>query len=284
MEARTLKIAAAGCFAVGVLATSFATRFDIGGLAANVFTTLGVPTEEVSTSTTPVPLSDNWKSSLGMYATITPTAASSSVAQATTTVTDAFAQALFEAYMVNRAQGNITSSGDRVALAQQYVQALGASLTEAPFTQGDVHVSGDLPVATYIASIASILSAHNGKHEHELTLFKRLSEKETPADHEQIAGIAALYAGMETDLSKTAAPTVLASSHLNFLNAIRGIKSGIADMALIGTDPIRGAVGLERYTNAVQMLRTALAEIQIQGRIENVSFPKGTAADRLMNI
>lgn len=284
MEARTLKIAAAGCFAVGVLATSFATRFDIGGMAANVFTTLGVPVEAVSTSTTPVPLSDNWKSSLGMYTTITPSSASSSVSQASTTVTDAFAQALFEAYMVNRAQGNITSSDDRVALAQQYVHALSASLTEAPYTQRDIKVAGDLSVSAYIGSVANVLSAHNGKHEHELTIFKRLSATETAADREQMTGIATLYAGMEADLSKTVAPTVLASTHLNFLNAIRGIKSGIKDMAFIGTDPIRGAVGLERYTNAVQMLRTAIAEIQIQGRIEKVSFPQGTAADRLMNI
>lgn len=285
MEARTLKMAAAGCFAVGVLATSFATRFDVGTLFANVFTTLGVSEAgDVSTSTVPVPVADEWKSTLGAYTTITPSAASTSSVQATSTVTDAFVQSLFEAYMINRAEGRITTTEDRVALAEQYVNALSASLAGKPYTKTDILVSDAQTTKGYIQAVANILNAYSAKHEHELVMFKRLAEEETMADADKLKSVAVQYAGIEKGLQTTPVPMVLAGQHVNFLNAIRSIRGGIEDMSTVVVDPIRGVAGLERYTNAVQVLRAAIAEVQLQGRIEKVSFPVTDPGARFMSI
>jgi len=282
MDGQTLKIAAAGCFAMVILATSVASRFDVAGSFANVFTTLGDVTVGDRGGAEPVPTSQEWRSSLSKYTTIDPEIASSTYASSTMTMTDTFARAMFESYL--RKRNEIDTSGSRVTFAQDYANAFRLSIEPVAYTNADIHISKNITLSSYITALSEALGQSDGKQEHELAIFQRLIT--TPIDNDVVSlvEIASVYKYTETELIAVTVPEEVTKTHLALLNAVAGIHAHILDMSTITQDPLRALAGFQSYTESVNSLRVAISVIQLQANVAQIIFPPSSRESVFMKL
>ncbi|OGG61546.1 hypothetical protein A3C87_02780 [Candidatus Kaiserbacteria bacterium RIFCSPHIGHO2_02_FULL_49_34] len=287
MDGQTLKIAAAGCFAMVILATAVASRFDIAGSFANVFTTLEGTQTSTATEVITVPSSNEWRSSLAKYTTIDPDVASSTLAHASSTnmtMTDTFARAMFEMYLRNR--NEIDASGSRVTFAQDYANAFRLSITPTEYTQSDITLEAIAQLATYIPAAAAAMGKTTKTTEHELVIFQRLISGDGVLDDDvaSLVHIASVYERIEKELLTVPVPRDLANTHLALINATAGIRAHILDMATAERDPLRAAAGMQAYVTAVDTLRAAIALIQLKANVEQLTFPENSFGARFMKL
>src|SRR3990167_5830669 len=251
MDGNTLKIAAAGCFGLIIVATSVSARFDVHGSLANVFTTLGGSEQTEIATGVPVPTTQEWRSSLSKYTTINPDIASSTaaIASSSMTMTDTFTRSMFEMYLRNREDINTPEA--RAAFGEEYGQVFQASIAPNVHTEKDILVQNEVTLRNYMIAATEALITTSGPHENELVVYERLLRSTEPSEEDTapIMAIAKDYEDMETRLLAVAVPVSAAKSHLALLNAVTSVHTHLHNMIPFELDPFRAAGGATGYRN-----------------------------------
>src|SRR3989344_474187 len=273
MDGNTLKIAAAGCFGLIIVATSVSARFDVHGSLANVFTTLGGSEQTEIATGVPVPTTQEWRSSLSKYTTINPDIASSTaaIASSSMTMTDTFTRSMFEMYLRNREDINTPEA--RAAFGEEYGRVFRASLEPIQHTEKDIVVQNSVALYDYVIAVTEALRTTSEPHENEMIIYERLLRNTETAETDMatILATAKDYEDIEQRL-------------LAVLNAITSVHTHLYSMVSFELDPFRAAGGFVGYRNAATQLGIAIATLRLQVNIEGVSFPEGSAAALLMQL
>jgi len=286
MDGNTLKIAAAGCFGLIIVATSVSARFDVHGSLANVFTTLGGSEQTEIATGVPVPTTQEWRSSLSKYTTINPDIASSTaaIASSSMTMTDTFTRSMFEMYLRNREDINTPEA--RAAFGEEYGRVFRASLEPIQHTEKDIVVQNSVALYDYVIAVTEALRTTSEPHENEMIIYERLLRNTETAETDMatILATAKDYEDIEQRLLAVAVPIRAAKIHLALLNAITSVHTHLYSMVSFELDPFRAAGGFVGYRNAATQLGIAIATLRLQVNIEGVSFPEGSAAALLMQL
>lgn len=286
MDGNTLKIAAAGCFGLIMVATSVSARFDVHGSLANIFTTLGGSAQTEVATGVPVPTTQEWRSSLSKYTTINPDIASSTaaIASSSMTMTDTFTRSMFEMYLRNREDINTPEA--RAEFGEEYGQVFRASLAPKVHTEKDILVQNEATLRNYIAAAAEALITTSGPHENELVVYERMlrSTETADADMATIMSIAKDYEDMEKRLLAVTVPVSAVKAHLALLSAVTSVHTHLYNMTAFELDPFRAAGGFAGYRTAATQLGAAIATLRLRANIEQITFPEGSAAALLMQL
>lgn len=292
MEAREIRIAAAGCFAVIMLASAVTTRFDVIASFANVFSGFGLTEDEAREPVKAVePIaSDDWKSGFNKYATIIPAATSSDLATSSEPMTDSFAKVLFESYLRNRAAGKLDTEEARTSFAQTYIKAMNAQIQEQKYTGDTLKTDDNISMKKYLNEVMTIILQSGGLADYELEVFQKLMERqdfnsdEAQSEIDKLSTIARVYGNMETGLRDMTIPTSMRGTHVQLLNAVQAVRSGTEGMSVVNVDPIRPLLLLNTYLEGFDALQASFLTLRMQGKLEDVYFAEDEPGYALMNL
>jgi hypothetical protein len=200
------------------------------------------------------------------------------VSAAPGTLTDQFAQTFFKNYIATRGT-NPPSADEQAAFIKGAITNLEQTRSRpTAFSVSDIRVSGSGASAliSYAKNVEGAFSA-NDPHtqQNEVTYLGDAVNKNDPIAIKNLSLIANGYRNTAKALSQVTAPTELKTSHLALINAMSRLGDTIDDMGSVQSDPIRGMLGLESYTNDAKTLAQAFASIGTDFPATGVALSKG---------
>ena len=141
-----------------------------------------------------------------------------------------------------------------------------------------VSESGADALRTYAAISEGAFAAHTvAAKKSEILYFSDAVRQDDAGALAEITAIGTAYENIAEALSKIAVPREGATVHLALVNALARIGRISGDLAALKSDPLRAALGLSRYEDAVRSLQTASSDITNTFRDAGVSFVEGNA-------
>lgn len=187
--------------------------------------------------------------------------------QRPTTVTDSFAETFLEKIVRESAGRDLTPEAQSKLIGES-ISALESQVRDPLFTRTDIQVTSatDLAAAReYGNGVGTIITRHSLQNENELVIVERAFTQNDPAQLSALAPIEGAYRNMIRDLRALPVPSDLADEHLDLLNTMNMIASGLAAMQHSFDDPLAAFVRIQRYPDdaaglfyAFENIRTAL--------------------------
>jgi hypothetical protein len=194
------------------------------------------------------------------------------------TLTDQFAQNLFNQY-ISQSNGTQPSDADIAKFAQDAIQSLVQNHAKQDiYTQSDVRVSGEGPAAltAYAVSAEAAFAkdtTDNGKS--GIDYFAEAVEQNKTDSLKRVASIGKSYAAMPPTLIQMNVPKETQYAHREIANALVRIGADFTDMSMMDTDPLRAYLGLAAYDTDSAALTQGFADMNIVFKNERVTFKKG---------
>ncbi len=183
----------------------------------------------------------------------------------TNSLTDQFGKAMFAQYLQAAPNGAQMTQADTSSFLQGALGAINSAEPEQDaFSASQITVRGSGPATlrTYAANAEAAFAANTiATDKNELTYFRDALQNNDAASLAMVAKIGGAYAKMAAALAKVPVPSELEQYHLALANAIANIGAATSDMALIGTDPLRSALGVSRYQADATNMTQAFASI-----------------------
>lgn len=138
--------------------------------------------------------------------------------------------------------------------------------------------SGADALRIYAAVSEASFAAHTiAADKSEILYFSDAVRKNDAGALVKIAAIGAAYENIATALSRVAVPREAANAHLALMNALARVGRISSDLAALTIDPLRAALGLSRYEDAVRDLQTAFNGVARVFADASVSFAERDA-------
>lgn len=287
MEAKKLRIITAAFLSMGIVVMALYTRLDNAGFFANVLQAVPQKDNVPLVESIAQKLGDSWRSSLTSHNTITPTTTGedgTATSSTPDTLTDRFAQSLFEQYIRGKSIGLYNTTEKRKEFIATTVKNLTASIEETSIKKSDIahNISTTATVATYIEAVAESMKSHSIQNEHELSIFNQALQTNDPEIIAKLDPIADVYTSILADLLVMPVPPALVQDHLVLINTIQSIRNSIQGMRQLYVDPMLATVRFSTYVPATESLKTVFESLQKRGQTEY--FPDGSAGEYFMNI
>ncbi|MDE1966418.1 MAG: hypothetical protein KGI41_04230 [Patescibacteria group bacterium] len=198
---------------------------------------------------------------------------------ANNSLTDQFGKALFAQYLQAAPNGTQLSQADMNTFLTGALGALNAATPEQDsYAASQMKVQGTGPDALrqYAADAEAAFGANTvSANQSELAYFRDALQQNDPASLTKVAEIGAAYTKIAAALAKMPVPSELEQYHLALVNAFARLGTATSDMALIGTDPLRSALGVSRYQADSLLMLNALSSIAQVFGSESVTLVSG---------
>lgn len=193
------------------------------------------------------------------------------------TVTGALAQELFAQYLQQKsASGGTISEEEKQALVESVMKQVKEESTAKVHLLSEIKTTSDngvVRLTKYGNDLAKTIVSHTSSvKENELIIVGQAVEKKDEKLLNKIPPIETMYRNLIANLLLLEAPSSLAKTHLDFINAYEGILSATINMKLVFTDPLNGAIGITRYAQYVRIIEALALSLGDYFSKNNVSF------------
>lgn len=190
-----------------------------------------------------------------------PTTTTETGEEATSTRTQALARFMAESITLDGEQTQFATT----AVANQASNlarelAAGTEYKAADITVHDQHHTDAL--TRYGNELADIMLAYPPvTEEDELALVRRVALQNDTAAADTLRALRDVYQDMGRDMRALRVPARYQEEHLALVNALANLATDLDAMAQVRTDPIYGLVRLQRFTDDVETLFTAITTV-----------------------
>lgn len=203
------------------------------------------------------------------------------------TMTDDFSKIFFERYMSSWSGQPLTDKEQQDLLSTLLGEfsEMARKKLESPYTAASVHVSNDVSVLSYAASVESIILSNNVKRgeENPIDLAQAFIEEEDGSAKAKLSRLSSAYRGIANGLLAAYVPPSLAEEHLLLLRSFDTLARATASVGAYDEDPLAvlGALALLQpvASDSVQAFTDISTEILKTGEPA-----KGTPGALLVNI
>lgn len=198
-----------------------------------------------------------------------------------TTLTDQFSKELFSQYLAARAKTTPTSAEINDFVSKRLDNLLA---TRYPITYSlkDIKkgsASGPSALRTYAASAEFAITSQKLKEtQTELDYFELVVKKDDASAAKSVGAIGAMYSATAKSLLAVTVPPEAQSAHLALVNGYARIGAAVTDMASIQSDPVRGLVGISKYTELATQLTQSLASLNGVFKTLGVTIESGAGS------
>ena len=202
-----------------------------------------------------------------------------------TTITDRFAQQFLEKIIRTSAGGTMTED-EKAQLVNDSVGMLAGEIHDTLYTQGDIQSVGDNDLAAireYGNAVGDIFLATNN-NANKMLILNRAVQNQNPEVLKQLKPIEMVYAGRIKNLLAVETPTSIAPQHVALINALSLIRSDIAAMQQVFTDPLGSLVRIKRYEEDAKSLYYAFENIRSALEKNGVTYTSGESGIFLFSL
>lgn len=190
-------------------------------------------------------------------------ASSSEAFKASDTLTEQFALDFFETYMRNRGLGPLSRPPED--LVNQATQSLVTKVQDTLYTKKDIttYPGTASDVTEYINAVATIIDSTQlpTGSRNELAIIEEAVNTNDSAVLSELAPIIENYDVIVTGLQKLEVPEIMATEHLDFLNATQAVRNDIFYLRQLFIDPVKALLHLNRYQDDVLGLGYAFVNL-----------------------
>ncbi len=182
------------------------------------------------------------------------------------TLTEQFSRELFSQYLTARVNSKPTPD-EVTAFVSSKIDTLVATRYPVAYTANKVHkgtASGVAALSTYAASAQRAIESNTlNTDKTELDYFELLVKRNDTDAAKKLASISAMYTASSKSLMAMTVPPEAVTAHLALANAFAHMGGAVSDMGALGTDPVRGLVGITEYPKFALELTQALVAMNI---------------------
>lgn len=198
-----------------------------------------------------------------------------------TTLTDQFSKELFGQYLAARGK-TARSSTEINDFVSKRLDNLLATRYPLTYSLKDIKkgsASGPVALRTYAASAELAITSQKLKEtQTELDYFELVVKKDDNSAAKSVGAIGAMYSATAKSLLAVAVPPEAQSAHLALVNGYARMGAAVTDMASIQTDPVRGLVGISKYTELATQLTQSLVSLNSVFRTLGVTIESGAGS------
>ncbi|HYD93036.1 MAG TPA: hypothetical protein VEB18_01090 [Candidatus Paceibacterota bacterium] len=192
------------------------------------------------------------------------------------TMTGRFARDFFGSYLTSRGPEAPTEEA-MLAFIQEAIDDLEATRA-ALYADEELTIVPDSTEAltTYLIAGEAAINANSlmGARS-ELYSFADAVQKDDAAALAAVRASAKAYERIALALSRVAVPQSISSEHLAMVNAVATVGATIGDMGTFDTDPLRGFVGFDAYTEATRDMAAAFAGLYPSLQAAGIQLQEG---------
>lgn len=201
------------------------------------------------------------------------------IAAAPSSLTDRFAQALVQQYLMNRGENPPTQEEilSFVSAAVTELSATSASPDRFGMTDIVAGGSGSAALASYAAAAEGVFLREAAPAEkNELFFFSDALKGDTSALGE-IEAIAGMYRDLANGLMEVPVPQEARQAHLAIANALAHLAEASEDMAAMEEDPLRALLGISIHDRYTDDWLAGFSNMSAVFRASGVSLPESAA-------
>jgi len=204
-----------------------------------------------------------------------------------TTLTDQFSKELFGQYLAERGE-KARSATEINGFVAKRLDNLLATRYPVPYGTKDLikgAVSGQIALRAYAVSAEQAIARQTiTASKTELDYFELVVKKDDTGAAKKIGEIGSMYSATAKSLLAVTVPPEALSAHIALVNGYARMGAAVTDMANIQTDPVRGLVGISKYTELAALYTQSLALLNSVFTTTGVSLEKGVAGSNLYEL
>lgn len=203
------------------------------------------------------------------------------------TLTDQFSKELFSQYLSARGE-KARSATEINEFVSKRLDSLLATRYPITYSIKDIKrggASGPAALRSYAASAEQAIARQTiTATKTELDYFELVVKKDDAAAAKKIGEIGAMYSATAKSLLAVSVPPEAESAHVALVNGYARMGATVTDMASIQNDPVRGLVGISKYTELATQYAQSLASLHSVFTTVGVSLEKGSAGSNLYDL
>ncbi len=208
----------------------------------------------------------------------------SSISETPSTVTDSLSISLVSNYLALK-QNDVLNNNTAQTLVDQTVDYVD-STTNLSINAPKLNVienNGKITIYNYGEALGSIIKKHKQKEsKNELMILQEIVESRDSKKIEEFEKAIVVYGQLLKDLIDVQVPKAFIKSHTDTIIGMQAIISGLMDMKLILTDPLKGMQGVQKYQQGgVLFLDSTGATIQFIKQ-NNIIYKQGSGGYYLL--
>ena len=190
-----------------------------------------------------------------------------------TTLTEEFSKDVFAQYLALKDSGVEFNSETELAFADSVLNSNYLAIPIQEYALNDLSVANNTSPQEYAENMGLLLKAHRlDPEKSETVIFAEYSQTNDPAVLELLNAPIKNYVSLRDSILQLEVPPDLADVHLEFINSLGGIISGLASSQTIQEDPLLGVVGITVYQNSVLAIQQTLEQARNFYKEKNIIF------------
>lgn len=194
-----------------------------------------------------------------------------------TTLTEEFSKDVFAQYLTLKDSGVEFNSETELAFADSVLNSNYLAIPIQEYTVDDIEVASNIDPRVYAENMGLLFKAHiltPGKS--ETVVFAEYSQTNDPVVLESLDVPIKNYVSLRDSILQLEVPSELSAIHLEFINKLGGVISGLDSSKVLMEDPLLGVIGITVYQNSVLAIQQVLGQAKNFYNEKNIIFEQGS--------